>query len=146
MIKNTRDLLVTQNGTPYYMAPELFAEKPYQFEADIWSLGVLLYEMCALEFPFRPEDFQLHSLAKLVRTTNYKPLPSHFSDELHCLVHHLLNKDPKKRPNINQLFANPAIKDTVQKVLEYKTFKDEFTHTLLHGVDVFAEMKEAKKR
>ena len=56
VMKNTRELLHTETGTPYYMAPELYAEQPYQFEADVWSLGVLLYELCALEFPFSPED------------------------------------------------------------------------------------------
>lgn len=30
-------------GTPYYLAPELYKEQPYSFEADIWSVGVLLY-------------------------------------------------------------------------------------------------------
>ena len=39
-------------GTPFYIAPEVFQESPYSFEADIWSLGIILYEMCCLEYPF----------------------------------------------------------------------------------------------
>lgn len=42
----------TQVGTPLYMPPEMFQEKQYSTNADIWSLGVLLYEMCALKHPF----------------------------------------------------------------------------------------------
>ena len=32
-------------GTPLYMAPELFKSHQYDYKADIWSLGVLFYEM-----------------------------------------------------------------------------------------------------
>lgn len=32
-------------GTPYYMAPEMFESQPYSFKGDIWSLGVVLYEV-----------------------------------------------------------------------------------------------------
>lgn len=34
-----------QQGSPYYMAPELFSETSVTHKADIWSLGVLLYEI-----------------------------------------------------------------------------------------------------
>ena len=61
------------------------------------------------------------------------------------LLQPLLAKDPKKRPNINQIFKFPLIKKTVPKVVGWETFKDEFTHTVLHGRDVFAKMKVDEK-
>ena len=36
-------------GTPYYLSPEIVLNKPYNFKSDIWSLGVLLYEMMCLK-------------------------------------------------------------------------------------------------
>lgn len=39
-------------GTPHYMAPETFEANGYSFEADIWSLGVLLYEFLFAKLPF----------------------------------------------------------------------------------------------
>ena len=49
-------------GTPYYLSPEIVENKPYNFKSDIWSLGVLLYEICALKPPFNAT-----SLANLAR-------------------------------------------------------------------------------
>lgn len=39
-------------GTPFYMAPETLLSKTFSFASDIWALGCLLYELCALSSPF----------------------------------------------------------------------------------------------
>eukprot|EP00656_Telonema_subtile_P055799 TRINITY_DN8750_c0_g1_i1.p1 TRINITY_DN8750_c0_g1~~TRINITY_DN8750_c0_g1_i1.p1 ORF type:complete len:198 (+),score=43.18 TRINITY_DN8750_c0_g1_i1:37-630(+) len=39
-------------GTPYYLAPELWSQSPYSKKADVWSLGVILYELMSLKKPF----------------------------------------------------------------------------------------------
>lgn len=45
--------LMTIIGTPYYMSPELCENKPYNFKSDVWSLGVILYELLTLTLPFQ---------------------------------------------------------------------------------------------
>jgi calcium-dependent protein kinase len=40
-----------RTGTPVYMAPEIF-ERDYQREADMWSVGIMLYQLFARRFPF----------------------------------------------------------------------------------------------
>jgi len=52
----TKEKAQTLAGTPYYIAPELYRDERYSFKADIWSLGVILYEMCALDYPFHSKD------------------------------------------------------------------------------------------
>ena len=39
-------------GTPHYMAPEMMESKGYSFAADVWSLGVTMYEICFGMLPF----------------------------------------------------------------------------------------------
>jgi NIMA (never in mitosis gene a)-related kinase len=48
-------------GSPYYLSPEIIENSPYNFKSDVWSLGVLLYEMCSLKPPFNGAS--LHILA-----------------------------------------------------------------------------------
>lgn len=51
-------LAKTQTGTPYYCPPEIWADKPYDAKCDLWSLGVVLYEMCTGKPPFDAKDMQ----------------------------------------------------------------------------------------
>lgn len=52
VLSNTRSRAKTVVGTPYYLSPEIIKQEGYSFKSDIWSAGVLLYEMCALQPPF----------------------------------------------------------------------------------------------
>lgn len=46
-------LYSTKTGTPYYTAPEIWKGQSYTNNCDIWSLGCIIYEMCALLPPFK---------------------------------------------------------------------------------------------
>lgn len=43
-------------GTPFYLAPEIWEGKPYTDKSDIWSLGVILYELSTFQKPFLAAD------------------------------------------------------------------------------------------
>jgi calcium-dependent protein kinase len=40
-----------RSGTPVYMAPEIY-QRNYSYEADVWSLGIMLYQLVTRRFPF----------------------------------------------------------------------------------------------
>ena len=40
-------------GTPYYMAPEVVLKRSFNEKADLWSLGIILFEMIAGTVPFK---------------------------------------------------------------------------------------------
>ena len=52
VLSHTKSAAKTVVGTPYYLSPEIIMQEGYSFKSDIWSLGVLLYEMCSLCPPF----------------------------------------------------------------------------------------------
>jgi NIMA (never in mitosis gene a)-related kinase len=56
----------TMVGTPYYISPEIIEGKAYSLMTDIWSLGVILYELCALKPPFNAESINFLAL-KIVK-------------------------------------------------------------------------------
>ena len=42
----------TRVGTRLYMAPEILEGRPYDYKCDIWSSGIILYELLTNKFPF----------------------------------------------------------------------------------------------
>ena len=76
-------------GTPYYLSPEIIKNKPYNFKSDIWSLGIILYEMCALKPPFNGAN--IHMLAMQIVRGAVPQLPATFSYELRGLVQKMLH-------------------------------------------------------
>jgi NIMA (never in mitosis gene a)-related kinase len=88
VLSNTKSKAKTVVGTPYYLSPEIIKSEGYDFKSDIWSLGVLLYEMAALQPPFNADS--LHKLAQRILSGKYAPLPSGFTKDTSSLITSLL--------------------------------------------------------
>ena len=91
----------TQTGTPYYSSPEVWCDKPYDFKADIWSLGCLLYEMLTLRAPFRGTSMK--SVFDKIMKGVYDPIPSFYSKTIGMVLKMSLQKNPDLRPTCEQL-------------------------------------------
>jgi NIMA (never in mitosis gene a)-related kinase len=91
-------------GTPYYLSPELCADKPYRDKSDCWALGVLIYECCTLEHPFEARN-QCALIMKIISSPVKPPSSSHVTHELINLCMGLLQKDPEQRPSTRDIFC-----------------------------------------
>ena len=109
MGKNIQDLgmALTQIGTPYFTAPEIWEEKPYDYKCDIWSLGCILYELTTLQVPFLGINMQ--ELYQNIINLKYKPIPNIYSNELKEIIKSLLNKNQIDRPSTTTLLTNKII-------------------------------------
>ena len=52
IMDGTNDYAKTCVGTPYYLSPEVWENRPYNNKSDIWALGCVLYEMTTLKHAF----------------------------------------------------------------------------------------------
>jgi len=82
------------------MAPEIIRGEQYRFECDIWSLGVILYELCSFRCPF---DTPYGVSLKNIKRASYSELSPGYSAGLRKLIYSMLNKVAKKRPTILQV-------------------------------------------
>ena len=106
-LRHTHEQARTKVGTPYYMSPEAFKGRPYDGKSDIWSLGCVLYELATLRHPF--EARTLPALAEKVKRGKYTPLGSSYSEDLRQLIRDMLQREPAKRPDINEVLRRPIM-------------------------------------
>jgi NIMA (never in mitosis gene a)-related kinase len=135
ILSNTKALAKTVVGTPYYLSPEIVQSKPYNLKSDIWSMGVILYEMCALKPPFDAPS--LHILAMKIARGAFNPVPRVYSSEMRSLIASMLNVNPSSRPDISTILGKAFITNRIKSFLTDTVYNHEFSHTILHGEKVF---------
>ncbi|CAE7578338.1 NEK1 [Symbiodinium natans] len=108
----TKDYARTMVGTPYYLSPEIIEDRPYNFKSDIWSLGVVLYEMTTLKHPFDADSLVI--LASKILKDQYPPPDASYSPDLLSLIRSMLCKDAPQRPLINKILCYSFLQDIMQ--------------------------------
>ena len=106
--------LTTQTGTPYYASPEVWRDEPYSYKSDLWSIGCVIYEMCALRPPFNGND--LDELFENVCKGKIKRISSHYSDELWEMILMLLQNDVEKRVDCNGFLNSEIIQNKIKEL------------------------------
>mgnify|MGYP001231462927 CR=1 FL=1 len=101
----SNEMLETVCGSPLYMAPEIIAKKNYTIQSDLWSVGIILYQMIYGKVPYLSKN-----LVGLIREHKTKKLyydsPYVLSDSCKKLIKDLLIIDSQKRINWDNFFNN----------------------------------------
>ena len=126
--QKTMDKAKTFIGTPYYLSPEIIEGKPYDSKSDIWSLGVLLYEMMTFKMPFNANSLPMLSVK--ISRGQYIPPPSTYTKDLRELVTKCLTVDPIKRPSIQEILRMPIIQNRIRSFLTEVQYNKEFNKTI----------------
>lgn len=114
-------------GTVDFMAPELLKNsgEPYDYKIDIWSLGVLVYEMIYHDMPFPTNIENISQLIKL-KPMNYKiqfPEYPTRSDIIKDFIKQLLKVNPLERLDYDKILEHPFIakreKEIIREKLKY---------------------------
>ena len=117
----------TQTGTPYYASPEVWKDKPYNSKSDIWSLGCVIYEMCALNPPFKAQNME--DLFKKVIRGYYPDISNKYSKDLSEIIKLMIQIEVGARPSCDELLNMPIIKKRIEffknKNKDLKEIKEE---------------------
>uniref|UniRef100_A0A4W3GHI1 STE20-like kinase a n=1 Tax=Callorhinchus milii TaxID=7868 RepID=A0A4W3GHI1_CALMI len=114
--KNTRTVQRRDSfiGTPYWMAPEVVMcetskDRPYDYKADIWSLGITMIEMAQME----PPHHELNPMRVLLKIAKAEPpslaQPSRWSHEFSDFLRKSLEKNTEVRWSAQQLLQHPFV-------------------------------------
>ncbi|XP_018927971.2 STE20-like serine/threonine-protein kinase isoform X3 [Cyprinus carpio] len=143
--KNTKTLQRRDSfiGTPYWMAPEVVMcetskDRPYDYKADIWSLGVTLIELAQIE----PPNHEMNPMRVLLKIAKSEPptlaIPSRWSSEFSDFLRKALDKNVDNRWNALQLLQHPF----VSNVMDNKPLRELIAEA---KAEVFEEIEEGKE-
>ncbi|CAD8068840.1 unnamed protein product [Paramecium primaurelia] len=105
----TNDLMESYCGTPITMAPEILKKNDnYDHKCDIWSLGVMIYQIIYGQPPFIPKKGTVQDLInEIEKQIILFPQQIIVSSECIDLIRKMLVEDPKKRISFEDLFRHP---------------------------------------
>ncbi|KAL1432194.1 hypothetical protein MTO96_013524 [Rhipicephalus appendiculatus] len=130
-------------GTPYWMAPEVvlcetYRDNPYDYKADIWSLGITLIEFAQME----PPNNEMNPMRVLLKIQKSDPptlaQPSKWSKEFRDFLTLCLTKDPNQRPTSEELLKHPFVASCVDR----KPLKDLISEYKAEVVEEVTEEQE----
>jgi serine/threonine protein kinase len=130
------DVRKTFCGTPEYIAPEMLMKKGHDTRVDIWSIGILMFELLAGYSPFVAKTNQeLYQNIKRLKIQWPKDMPPLAKN----LISKILKINPLERPTFDEILNHQWFKQTkmIKPLLEnkMKSLKDLLAFHMLNGCD-----------
>ncbi|XP_059902455.1 STE20-like kinase b [Gadus macrocephalus] len=146
--KNTKTLQRRDSfiGTPYWMAPEVVMcetskDRPYDYKADIWSLGVTLIELAQVE----PPNHEMNPMRVLLKIAKAEPptlmQPSRWSPAFSDFLRRCLDKNVDNRWSTAQLLQHPF----VSSVVDSKPLRELIAEAKAEVTEEIEESKEEEE-
>ena len=139
-VLHNHQLAKTQIGTPLYLAPEIWRRKPYDAKCDMWSLGIVLYEMLNFSFPFVGNSTE--DLGRRILAGRIGPIRGGYSQEIVSIVKSLLQTNPDMRPSSKDLMEHPSIKSRLHLIHPVIVDDQEEDQHLLKTIKVPLNIKQ----
>ena len=130
------DVRKTFCGTPEYIAPEMLLKKGHDTRVDIWSIGILMFELLSGYSPFVAKSNQeLYQNIRRLKIQWPKDMPPLAKN----LISKILKLNPADRPTFDEILNHQWFKQTkqIKPLLEnkMKTIKDLLAFHMLNGCD-----------
>ena len=101
----------------------MWNNEPYDKKSDIWSLGIITYEMLNLNPPFKAANME--ALYKKVMKGQYGKINSRYSRDICKIVRWLLMVDANERPNCDEILRNEIVKERIDFFSDREGFNEE---------------------
>lgn len=127
-------------GTPYYIAPEVLSAR-YGKECDVWSLGVLLYQMMTGEMPFDGND-EKEVFGKIKKGHYTYPKGLELSPEVIDLIRRMITVDKSARITVADALKHEWFKDFLRESMKLQEQHAEHDHSSV----VYQNLMNYRKR
>lgn len=109
-LENSMAMCATFVGTVTYMSPERIRNENYSYPADIWSLGLALFECGTGEFPYTATEGPVNLMLQILEDPSPSPPNDIFTPEFCSFIDACLQKDAEARPTAEQLLSHPFVR------------------------------------
>ncbi len=131
-------------GSPIYMAPEIIKCNNYSMKTDLWSIGIILYEMIVGQPPYKARN-HYELVQKIETSTIYIPKSIEVSNDCKDLIYKLLQKEPDKRISWNEFFQHFWITGDIVLNSLRKNYENELDE-LLDSLDLTLPSSDDEKK
>ena len=144
ILESTHSSTSTTSGTPLYMAPEVLQGNVYTFKSDVWSAGCIFYELLCGRHPFEAHD--ISGLVIKVIRGGFPPIPGKYSKPIVQLVDSMLERDPRKRPLVDELLMAPLLQSALHRYLSTRRPVYPADHPAERMLDNQMDMLNVRKK
>ena len=112
---NVKNKMTKSIGTPYYMAPEIFYGEKYDGRCDVWSLGIMFYELVYKKLPW--EGSNCFTLFKNISKKDLGFPINKVDPLIKDLISRMLIKNQNLRPSFEEILKHPLFQRVIPNKL-----------------------------